>query len=279
MLLRPPTRLLIFACALSLIAGCERSPSVSASPPISVARAQEPVAADEDAGQGNGYAFHVRYPRLPAEWGALADALRRYAATQKKDFIDTRIADESLNAPPYALDLEFNVSRRTADFVSVLANGSADMGGAHPAPIIASFNLHTDDGKLIGLADLFSEPGAALNAISAEARRQLEGRYEAKLRDSLPAKDQPSGLKTMHEWVWRGTEPTAANFSVFFVDGLEAKAIGLTLIFPPYQVASYADGTQQVEVPAKVFYDLLKPEYRDAFQIDTEAEKLAPGSR
>ena len=82
----------------------------------------------------------------------------------------------------------------------------------------------------------------------------------------------------MREAVERGTEPVPANFSVFLVDGLETKAIGLTLIFPSYQVASYADGAQQVEVPAKVFYALLKPEYSDAFQIDTEAAKLAPGA-
>jgi hypothetical protein len=34
-----------------------------------------------------------------------------------------------------------------------------------------------------------------------------------------------------------------------------------------------------VEVPAKVFYDLLKPEYKNAFAIDTEANKPAQGVR
>jgi hypothetical protein len=31
-----------------------------------------------------------------------------------------------------------------------------------------------------------------------------------------------------------------------------------------------------VEVPAKVFYDLLKPEYRDAFSVDVEEIKRSP---
>jgi len=121
--------------------------------------------------------------------------------------------------------------------------------------------------------------GAALATLSEEARRQLEGRYETRLREGTPDQAQASALKKMREWVERGTEAKPENFAVFLVDGLETKAIGLTLVFPPYQVAAYADGTQQLEVPAKVFYPLLKPEYREAFQIDTEAGKLAPGAR
>jgi len=150
------------------------------------------------------------------------------------------------------------------------------LANCHPNWRIKYFD---SDGKLIALSDLFSDAGAALDALSREARRQLEGRFDAKLHETLPEKDQGGALKAMHDWVERGTEAKAENFAVFLVDGLDAKAIGLTLIFAPYQVASYADGTQQVEVPAKVFYKLLKPEYSDAFQIDTEAEKLAPGVR
>jgi hypothetical protein len=81
------------------------------------------------------------------------------------------------------------------------------------------------------------------------------------------------------KWVEEGTAPTPANFAVFLIDGLDTRAIGVTVVFPPYQVASYADGPQQVEVPAKVFYDLLKPEYKDAFAIDTQARQLGAGVR
>jgi hypothetical protein len=275
-----PLTLFALAGILCAISGCDRQPDAAETSvaPIRSAEAEEP-AASEDAGQGNGYAFHIRYPQLPSDWDALGQTLRTYAGKQKKDLIAARAAEDNTNAPPYSLDLEFNIARRTAEFVSVLANGSAYTGGAHPAPIAASFNLCTGSGRLIGLSDLFTNADGALQALSAESRRQLEGRYEARLRDTTPAKDIAAALKGMHERVERGTEPTAASFAVFLVDGLEAKAIGLTLIFPPSQVAADADGTQQVEVPAQVFYALLKPEYRDAFQIDTEADQLAPGVR
>lgn len=269
---------LVLACCTGLIAGCDQAPP-AVSAPDNVAKAPDP-GANEDAGHGDGYAFHIRYPQLPAEWNPLATALRAYAEAQKKDFLAASTDDApAANAPPAHLDLEFNIARRTSDFVSVLASGSVDTGGTHPAPIVASFDLHTGDDKLIALSDLFGDADAALKALSMEARRQLEGRFEAKLRETLPEKDQAGAVQSMREWVERGTAATAENFAVFLIDGLDAKAIGLTLIFPPDQVASYAEGTQQIEVPAKVFYKLLKPEYSDAFQIDTEAEKLAPGVR
>jgi hypothetical protein len=271
---------LVLVGAVSLLAGCDQAPPAPAvATPATTSAAVQESAANDDVGQGNGYTYHVRYPQLAPEWSTLADALHAYAAARKKDFLDARLADENTDGPPYNLDLEFNIARRTSDFVSLFANGSAATGGAHPTPLVASFNLHTGDGRLINLADLFADGSVALNTLSEEARRQLEGRYEAKLRETTPEKDQAAALKSMREWVEEGTEAKPENFAVFLVDGLETKAIGLTLIFPSYQVAAYADGTQQVEVPAKVFYNLLKPEYRDAFQIDTEAARIAPGVR
>lgn len=270
---------LVLAGALTLL-GCDQAPPAPPAPTPAESNAiVSESAANEDVVQGNGYSYHVRYPQLAPEWSALADALRTYAAARKKDFLDARLAGETTDAPPYSLDLEFTIARRTSDFVSVLANGNVSTGGAHPAPLVASFNLHVADGKLTELADLFTDSGVALAALSEEARRQLEGSNEAKLREAMPEKDRAAALKDMRDWVERGTAAKAENFSVFLVDGLDTKAIGLTLIFPSDQVAAYADGAQQIEVPAKVFYQLLKPEYRDAFQIDTEASKIAPDVR
>jgi Protein of unknown function (DUF3298) len=273
-------RLIAFSIALAtaFVAGCDQippGPAVSA-PPISNATAQEGTS-NEDAGQGNGYVFHIRYPQLQEQWLPLEHALHVFAAAQKKDFLDARVADEHTDTPAYSLDLEFNIARRTADFVSVLSNGSVYMGGAHPNPILVSFNLHSTGGKLIAIDDLFADPTAALKALSDESRRQLEGRYDATPQGEN-RKQSTADRQQMYAWIERGTEPKADSFKVFLVDGLDSKAIGLTLIFPPYQVASYADGPQQIEVPAKVFYAFLKPEYRDSFAIEATADKITPGA-
>ncbi len=227
----------------------------------------------DDSGHGEGYEFHIHYPELQPDWTVLRQAMRDYAAPFKRDFVAARAAEPARpDRPEYTLDLTFVVARRTADFVSVLATGDSYTGGAHPAPIVASFNLHSADARLLSIVDLFTDADTALKTLSDESRRQLQGRYEARLHEQTSdAKLLAEQLKNMHDMVEQGTAPTATNFAVFLVDGLDTKAIGLTLIFPPYQVAPYVDGTQQIEVPAKVFYDLLKPEYRDAFAIDTEA--------
>jgi hypothetical protein len=267
-------------CLLALLAAA-CNPGAPVDP--TGARAPQSNAATSSAlaeeGRGQGYEFHIRYPDLPPEWKALNQALRNYAAQRKRQFL-AALAPAGARAddtPLAALDLEFDIARRTEDFISVLARETAH-SGADAAPAIASFVLHPEDDKLLSIVDLFTTPATALQALSDESRRQLEGRYEANLRQSA-GNDKALAplLKNMQAGVEHGIEADAANFTVFLIDGIDSKAIGLTLIFSQTQLAASSGGEQQVEVPAKIFYDLLKPEYRDAFSVDTE--ELKRGSR
>ncbi len=278
-----PVPAFIVAIVLLCCAGCsERAADRSvATAPIASAAAAE-TQPETDAGKGDGYTFQIVYPALAPEWRALDAAVHQFAAAQKNDFIGASTAPDRASGPDYSLDLTFAIARRTANFVSVMATGSSFIGGAHGMPIVASFNLDFTDGKLKTLSDLFVDAQAGLQALSAECRRQLEGRYEARLREdpgAMTTAQQASDIQMMNRWVEKGTTPAPANFAVFLIDGLDTRAIGVTVVFPPYQVASYADGPQQVEVPAKVFYDLLKPEYKNAFAIDTQARQLGAGVR
>ena len=261
--------------ATSVLGGCDNQhASLGASvAPIQSVSAAEPTS-DEDTGRGEGYSYHIRYPVLQPEWRTLDTALRDYATVQKKDFLAAQGGERSASATEYQLDITFNVARRTDDFVSILVSGSVYTGGAHPNPLVSSFVLHLSDNKLVNVGDLFTDSDAALKILSDESRRQLEGRFDAQLRDQVgEGAALTPALKDMRDWVERGTQPKAENFAVFLVDGLESKAIGLTLVFPPYQVAPYVDGAPQVEVPAKIFHAVLKPELVAAFHWDTEAEK------
>ncbi|MEO8959078.1 MAG: DUF4163 domain-containing protein [Rudaea sp.] len=264
------------------LAGCSADqPSAPSASAISAAAASEHDISI-DAGNGTGYTFRIKYPQLSTRMATLTAALHTFANNAKQAIVSAGTDTRSKDEPTYTLDLEFDVARNTSDFVSVLATGSEFTGGAHGLPIQASFNWHRSDAKLVALSDLFVDADAALRALSDESRRQLEGRFETRMRDdssAMTATQKASEIASMKSWIESGTAPKATNFEVFLVDGLDTQAIGLTLIFPPYQVASYADGAQQIEVPAKVFYSLLKPEYRDAFAIDTEAEKLSPTAR
>jgi hypothetical protein len=247
------------------------------------AHSPQAVAANPSAlaeeGRGQGYEYHIRYPDLPAQWQVLNQALRSYAAQRKQQFLaaTASAAERAADTPLAALDLEFDIARRTEDFISVVARETAH-SGADAAPAIASFVLHPADGKLLSIVDLFTTPATALQALSDESRRQLEGRYEANLRQNAGNESTLAPLlKSMQAGVEHGTQADAAEFTVFLIDGIDSKAIGLTLIFPQAQLAATSGGEQQVEVPAKIFYELLKPEYRDAFSVDTD--ELKRGAR
>jgi hypothetical protein len=261
-------------CLLALLA-CACNPGAPVDPAgahsSSVNAANSSALAEE--GRGPGYEFHIRYP--DSEWRVLNQALRGYAAQRKQQFLGAMApaGDRAADTPLAALDLEFDIARRTEDFISVVARETAH-SGADAAPAIASFVLHPADAKLLSIVDLFTTPASALQALSDESRRQLEGRYEAILRQSAGNENVLAPLlKSMQAGVEHGTQAEAANFSVFLIDGIDSKAIGLTLIFSQAQLAASSGGEQQVEVPAKVFYDLLKPEYRDTFSVDTEELK------
>jgi len=63
-----------------------------------------------------------------------------------------------------------------------------------------------------------------------------------------------------------GTAPDAVNYTEFEpVLGGEGRLDALRFVFPPYQVGPYSDGTQTVEVPARVLLPHVAPEYRQLF--------------
>jgi len=248
-----------------LVSACN-APAPSAAPGDPVISQDSGHAED---GRGDGYEYHVRYPELSPDWTTLTKALRAYAATRIQQLLDSvpAPAERDTNAANAVLDLEFNVARRTESFVSVLAQGSLRAGGT-ASPLAAAFVLYAGDNRLLSIGDLFNDPASALQALK-ESARQLEGRYEAGLRQNGgDGKAVAAAIKSMQDGVAHGTAPDAANFAVFLVDGIDSKAIGLTLIFAQAQLGMTSGGEQQVEVPAKVFYELLKPELRGAFAVD-----------
>jgi hypothetical protein len=56
------------------------------------------------------------------------------------------------------------------------------------------------------------------------------------------------------DWVRRGAAPNLDNFTMFNLTDT-----GLVVTFPPYQVASWADGPKEVTIPWKLVRDILNP--------------------
>ncbi len=277
--------LTLAAVALALT-GCQRqsatstasAPAASPSAPVIPAPATAPAPASTapvlgDHAVTRHYKIAIALPTLPADEKTLTDALRTTADNAKRDFVqalpDPQTLPEFANRQ-FELILDFKIAAQTAAFTSVRETGSSDTGGAHPIPVDASFVFDRKAGKLVALDDLFADPDAARRALANFAHDTLLKRFMANA--PKPGEGSPDAI---HEWKANttqmlndGTMPTTVNYSVFVVRAgttADAPSPGLTLIFPPYQVAPYVYGTQTVDVPASVFAKFLKPVYASDF--------------
>ena len=67
--------------------------------------------------------------------------------------------------------------------------------------------------------------------------------------------------------IWmHGLGADGHDFEPLVPELLDGEMPALRFVFPPYQVGSYADGTQTVEVPAEVLLPHVAPGYRGLFR-------------
>jgi len=144
----------------------------------------------------------------------------------------SRIAFSACTASPALLSIRFEEMR--------------DTGGAHPNTTYASFVFDLRTQSRLTLADLFTDTQAALAVLSTLA--------ETRLTLALDGLLFPEGFTA-----------TANNFSIFVLEGAD-----IVFTFPPYQVASYAQGTQTLRVP--LFHPrlapLLTPRVKEALAVE-----------
>jgi hypothetical protein len=280
---------LIATLAVTALTACQQQPesetSSRAAATASAASASAPVipppapasasTADlpGDHASTRHYKIAIELPTLPADEKPLADALRATADHAKRDFLDALPDPEQM--PEFAdrqfeMQLDFSVAANTSAFTSVRETGMQDTGGAHPLPVEAAFVFDRKAGKLIALDDLFTDPDAARTALANFAHDTLLKKLMANA--PRPGEGSPAAIRewktNMTQMLGDGTKPTSVNYSVFVVRAgatPDAASPGLTLVFPPYQVAAYVYGTQTVDVPANVFAKFLKPAYASAF--------------
>lgn len=243
---------------IAVLAGCQRG---SQPDPVAATPATSASVQDTQSSAQNLYTIEAEVPPLPGDWAPLQTTLDNYVSQQKAAFL-AGLANPAARAGarqlPWDLDLSVSAPTRTDRLANVQVDGSSFTGGAHPSPIVESFTYDIHERRVVGLDDLFSDPDAAELALAAEARKQLLNRLDG---------DEP--LATDAQSINDGTVPGQHHFDVFtlLTDGND-KAHGITLVFPPYQVAAYVAGTQTVDVPVDVFARWVKPEYRESFGLE-----------
>jgi hypothetical protein len=115
-------------------------------------------------------------------------------------------------------------------------------GMNHPNNYNEVFNYDLNKNKEIMLSDIFKPGSDYLTALSKLSREQLQVKF----------KNNPYAP----EFIIEGTKPDTKNFSLFAL-GKDS----LYIIFNPYQVAPYYEGTQIVKIPYAALKDIINREY------------------
>ncbi len=177
------------------------------------------------------YRYALPVTGLPKVDAALAAYLDQRKAEMQDLLKSTGIGRGRARANVDRIAITAHTASRV--LLSIRFEQMRDTGGAHPNTTYDSFVFDLRSQKRLTLADVFTDAPAALAVLSSLAQTRL-----ALALDGLLFPE--------------GYAPKAENFSVFVLDGAD-----LVFTFPPYQVASYAQGTQTLRVP--LFHPRLQP--------------------
>ncbi|HMN85921.1 MAG TPA: DUF3298 domain-containing protein, partial [Bauldia sp.] len=178
--------------------------------------------------------------------------------TEIKGFVDGNVDDfvglaeedlsgagggEPVEGMVYGLDIGYETARNDDAVFAALFSISMMTGGAHPNHDFETFNYLRPDGWRVYLPEIFDSRG--LKKISelaiADLTRELTG---------------PDGSSDP-DWIKDGAGPAWANFADFIL-----LSDALVIHFPPYQVAAYAAGPQEVTIPLDALVDFQRPDWR-----------------
>jgi len=153
--------------------------------------------------------------------------LKKWAEETVAAFVDE--SAENASTIPYEMKGEYSLVRASDKTVTVVWNVWAFTGGAHGMLDITTFTYDAVTGQPLDLQSLFSNVDSALNVFSAY---------------SMAALSEKLGDMYVEDMVKSGTSPDLDNFSA-----VAPTSDGVRLFFQPYQVAPWAAGAQEVEVP------------------------------
>ncbi len=187
------------------------------------------------------YEIELEYPRTgnPAVDAALTLFVRQRIAEYKSDS-----ADHQKDENPYSFDVSYSVERNDVHVFAVLFSESSYTGGAHPNGFFYSLNFLMPDGAQVFLPEVL------------DGKRGLARLSQYAIADLKKQMDGPDSMSD-DDWLKRGAGPPATNFAVFI---LQPDYIDIQ--FPPYQVAAYAAGPQEVKVPLGFLKGFIRKDWR-----------------
>jgi hypothetical protein len=143
------------------------------------------------------------------------------------------------------LEINYDIDYADNDLIGVRFVESSFTGGAHPNSSFFTITYDLKNGRELKLAELFKPGAKYLQAVSAYAIKDLQGR-------KMPDSDENMGLA--QDIFAEGAMAKAENYRNWIITKK-----GLMFSFDPYQVGPYAAGPQFVIVPYAVLREIAKP--------------------
>jgi len=155
-----------------------------------------------------------------------------------RDSVHMNTLPEAMRNNNFTIDYDVDVIHpNPLTLVSVRLNiEGMQAGRAHPFHLYHVLNFDLTHGKELALSDLFKPKKNYLKALAAYSNHKLN----ASLQD---------------KWmIAKGAQPNAANYKNWNI-----QADSLLITFDEYQVAPYASGPQEVEIPYTELQNIFSP--------------------
>jgi uncharacterized protein YecT (DUF1311 family) len=183
----------------------------------------------------------IQYPQTGNK--AVDTALKAYVE-HAVDAFKYSAEDKQPNERAYTLETTYTVARNDDQIFAVVFTEFYDLNGAHPNTNYATFNFLLPDGAQIFLPEILD---------GSRGIARVSDLATAKLLHNIGT--GPNAVD--RDTILGGAGPSADNFKnfVWLPDRLH-------LYFPPYQVAPYVYGPQDVFIPLAALRDVVRSDWR-----------------
>lgn len=190
------------------------------------------------------------YPLELVGKGVAETTIDTYLQHTQQTFEESYTPDYSLPSflNNWSMNISYELYHFSDDVVSIKFTNDYYTGGAHPNHDFTTFTFDLADDRQIYLQDLFVEGSDPWKVIAPIVQQDLEEHLAEVFGTALS--DDDKNIITI------GAGENPDNYQNFALT-----SDSLIFFFPPYQVAAYAAGAQEVSIPLDQLSDILKPEY------------------
>ena len=192
------------------------------------------------------------------------DALKEQAINDSKSAAEDAAANGTESwFRPYAMEFRFEATAVQGDIISVLQNVYTESGGAHPNYSLKGIVQQKDQPDPVAISAVVADLAGFGERVKFHLTDKKQERiYGDASREMVEAEvDELLGDDANAGSVW------GANY--ILVPSTEAgKFGGITVLFSPYDVGPYAEGSYTVTVPASELAGKLTPDWEGRFGGD-----------